>query len=587
MLITPSMLVEMPRSRHSSSSSSEDSLLHCSNDEFNTSPDKLSHANPSPKAVPTVRPVSPVGMLAARGCPPLKFTFGATDVRLRDATKSSTAGDPNVTPRVPLKTIQPCQVAASTPHDLTVTIQGRKPMSKHHCPICLEECNTSLHRHSYQCHVPWYADPSRVCWKCFQSFRQHTQLEVHLKTPTCAKGHFRHQAAVWVPHINRLFFKIAQGLGLPNRDALTSFVTTKHPKFLAAPRTIVEDCDAQMYRLLEQTNHTYPRQERTYRYNPPPCWAALLQWRTVASLIQLLPSSLRTELMEVPRGPAESPTSQTVPSTPTSTTTTRTARRTASSSPVKALKAAKTTHTTTSSATVPSLLAIRVPSSASQPKVSSKQQGSGDLKLPRPASSTKLPLLGADAHLHVPELLKRARVSDLSAAITRMPPPESFRLDTLVPSYCWPNQWLDSTDALPRESKYIAVGWHPTRAHEFQNTSLQQFRSALNIPNVVALGEVGLDYHREASPTGRAQQQTLLSNMCQLAHQYNLPLVVHCRDPDDHQSTTAAEDCMVILSEHLHRYHPVYLHCYNQGLPTFCRWLQVFPEVVLGLSPWP
>ena len=239
-------------------------------------------------------------------------------------------------------------------------------MSKHTCPICLEECNTSLRRHSYQCHLPWYADPSRVYWKCFQSFQQHTQLEVHLKTPTCAKGHFHHQAAVWVPHINRLFFKIAQGLGLPNQDALTLFVITKHPKFLAAPCTIVEDCDAQMYHLLEQTNHTYLQQERTYRYNPPPCWAALLQWRTVASLIQLLPSSLWTELMEGPRGPVEPLTSQTVPSTPTSTTN-RTARRTASSSPVKALKAAKTTHTTTSSATVPSLLAICVPSSASQP----------------------------------------------------------------------------------------------------------------------------------------------------------------------------------------------------------------------------
>ena len=115
---------------------------------------------------------------------------------------------------------------------------------------------------------------------------------------------------------------------------------------------------------------------------------------------------------------------------------------------MKALKAAKTTHPTTSSATVPSLLAIRIPS-ASQPKVSSKQQGSGDLKLPCPASSTKLPLLGADAHLHVPELLKQARVSNLSDAITQMPPPESFHLDTLVPSYSWPNQWLDSTDALP------------------------------------------------------------------------------------------------------------------------------------------
>ena len=77
----------------------------------------------------------------------------------------------NVTPRLPLKTIQPHQVATSTPHDLAVTIQDLKPISKQHCPICFEECKTSLCCHSYQCHVPWYSDPSHVCWKCFQSFQ--------------------------------------------------------------------------------------------------------------------------------------------------------------------------------------------------------------------------------------------------------------------------------------------------------------------------------------------------------------------------------------------------------------------------------
>ena len=110
---------------------------------------------------------------------------------------------------------------------------------------------------------------------------------------------------MWVPHINRLFFKIAEGLGLPNQDALTSFVLNQHPKFLAEPRTTVEECDAQIYWLIEQTNHTYLRKECTYHYNPPPCWAALLQWRTVGSLLQLLPSTLQAEIMEVPRGPAE------------------------------------------------------------------------------------------------------------------------------------------------------------------------------------------------------------------------------------------------------------------------------------------
>ena len=89
-------------------------------------------------------------------------------------------------------------------------------------------------------------------------FKNGEGREKFKKFETCAKGHFHHQATVWVLHINHLFFKIAEGLGLPNWDALTSFVITKYPKFLAAPRTIVEDCDAQMYHLLKQTNRTYP-----------------------------------------------------------------------------------------------------------------------------------------------------------------------------------------------------------------------------------------------------------------------------------------------------------------------------------------
>ena len=235
------------------------------------------------------------------------------DVGLWDAMMSSSVGDPMVTPRVPLKPIQPCQVEANTQCDLTITIKGMKPILKCHCPICHEDVNSSLHCHAYQ-HVPCYADPSCVCWQCYQPFRQHVHLEAYLKTPACSKGHFHDQAAVWVPHINQLFFKIAKGLGLPNWDALTSFVLNQHPKFLAESHTTIKECDAQIYWLIGQTNCTYPRKERTYHYNLPPCWAALLQWREVASLIQLLPSTLQAEIMEVPHGPAEPRPSRAVPS---------------------------------------------------------------------------------------------------------------------------------------------------------------------------------------------------------------------------------------------------------------------------------
>ena len=55
----PVMLAEMPRSHHSSSSSSEDSLLHCTDNEFNTSPEK---SPPIKKLAPT--PISPVSLPA-------------------------------------------------------------------------------------------------------------------------------------------------------------------------------------------------------------------------------------------------------------------------------------------------------------------------------------------------------------------------------------------------------------------------------------------------------------------------------------------------------------------------------------------
>ena len=31
--------------------------------------------------------------------------------------------------------------------------------------------------------------------------------------------------------------------------------------------------------------------------------------------------------------------------------------------------------------------------------------------------------------------------------------------------------------------------------------------------------------------------------------------------------------------------HPLYLHCWDYDVVQFCRWLQRFPQVILGLSP--
>ena len=71
--------------------------------------------------------------------------------------------------------------------------------------------------------------------------------------------------------------------------------------------------------------------------------------------------------------------------------------------------------------------------------------------------------------------------------------------------------------------------------------------------------------------------------MCEIAKDRGLPMVIHCRDGPN--SDDASKDCMSIMSAVLHDEYPVYLHCFDQGMAMFCRWLQVFKNVVLGISP--
>ena len=74
---------------------------------------------------------------------------------------------------------------------------------------------------------------------------------------------------------------------------------------------------------------------------------------------------------------------------------------------------------------------------------------------------------------------------------------------------------------------FAVVGRHPERAVEMGPDDLRKFRALLKAPGVVAVGEVGLDYHRP-DHDARAQQR-VLGEMLGLAREAGLPLVVHVR----------------------------------------------------------
>ena len=108
--------------------------------------------------------------------------------------------------------------------------------------------------------------------------------------------------------------------------------------------------------------------------------------------------------------------------------------------------------------------------------------------------------------------------------------------------------------ALTREHPgvYAAVGVHPHDADGFRDADLHWMRDLAADPKVVAIGECGLDYHRDHAP--RDAQSRAFTAQIGVALQVGLPLVIHTRD--------AAADTLDILAREAGD-HPVILHCFS------------------------
>jgi TatD DNase family protein len=104
---------------------------------------------------------------------------------------------------------------------------------------------------------------------------------------------------------------------------------------------------------------------------------------------------------------------------------------------------------------------------------------------------------------------------------------------------------------------YAAIGVHPTDADTWDAqtiSDLKQLASQSADPppvrtaaKVVAIGEIGLDYYWNAST--RKTQIDILRDQLTLASELHLPVVLHCREKDDVEQGTCAEDLVNILGE--------------------------------------
>src|SRR5439155_1403459 len=77
------------------------------------------------------------------------------------------------------------------------------------------------------------------------------------------------------------------------------------------------------------------------------------------------------------------------------------------------------------------------------------------------------------------------------------------------------------------------AGVHPHEARTWSEDSAARLRALLARPEVVAVGETGLDYHYDHSP--RAAQRRAFESQLALAAELGKPVVVHARGADHRQ----------------------------------------------------
>ncbi|MEL3973759.1 TatD family hydrolase [Rossellomorea oryzaecorticis] len=107
---------------------------------------------------------------------------------------------------------------------------------------------------------------------------------------------------------------------------------------------------------------------------------------------------------------------------------------------------------------------------------------------------------------------------------------------------------------------YASVGWHPVDAIDMTDEDLAWIEELSSHPKVVALGEMGLDYHWDKSP--KDVQKEVFRKQIHLAKKVKLPIIIHNRE--------ATQDIVDILREEGAEEVGGIMHCFS-GSPQIAQ----------------
>ncbi len=102
---------------------------------------------------------------------------------------------------------------------------------------------------------------------------------------------------------------------------------------------------------------------------------------------------------------------------------------------------------------------------------------------------------------------------------------------------------------------FAAAGVHPSDTGELTEANFSYIEEALQTPKVVALGEIGLDYHWDEP--GRPVQKKWFERQLLLAREKKMPVVIHSRE--------AAQDTYDIMKASGAAQMQGVIHCFSYG----------------------
>src|SRR5574344_1187403 len=160
-----------------------------------------------------------------------------------------------------------------------------------------------------------------------------------------------------------------------------------------------------------------------------------------------------------------------------------------------------------------------------------------------------------DTHCHLYDTNYDGRIDDII---------KNFEVENIKSPFVVGTDLTDSKQALELARKYknifAIIGMYPENCEQYNEDFEKFFIESLSDKKVVAIGEIGLDFHSENF--NQELQEKVFDRQIKIAHQFGLPLSIHTRD--------AFERTLFILNQNKDILHGGVIHCFT-GAPEIAK----------------